>query len=257
MINMNKTLETIHNLRSIRSFSDREITNDIVESILDASLRAASSSARQPYSIIVIEDPTLLQKYFYGGNKVFVYCIDLNRIAAFAQYVGKEWFAGDIVDFVTCSTDTILAAQTAVLAGKSLGVDSLITNVLHRTGLEKVYEMLNLPDHNVFPLITLSFGYPKSEPPYQKGRARTGIVHYGKYLKMTSEEIKEQVHFYSQDENHMMLFVNQEKLHEKGFKNYFEWFFTEWWDGKSSNNQEFYQALMKMGFLRKHSSSSS
>ncbi|XEO75887.1 hypothetical protein WKT22_00908 [Candidatus Lokiarchaeum ossiferum] len=250
MIIMNETLKTIHNLRSIRSFSDREISQDILESIIDASLRAASSSARQPYSIIVIEDHDLLTKFFYGGNKALVYCIDLNRIAAFAQYVGKDWYAGDIVDFVTCSTDTILAAQTAVLAGKSLGVDSLITNVLHRTGLEKVYEILNLPDHNVFPLITLSFGYAKSEPPFQKGRARTGIVHYGRYQEMTPEEIKGQVDFYSRDENHMMLFVSEEKLHEKGFKNYFEWFFTEWWDGKSSFNQDFYSTLTKMGFLK-------
>ncbi len=249
----NETLNTIHKLRSIRSFSDREIEKDALETIINASLRAASSSARQPYSIIVIEDPALLKKYFYGGNKALVYCIDLNRMAAFAQAVGKTWFAGDIVDFVTCSTDTILAAQTAVLAGKSIGIDSLITNVLHRTGLEKVYEMLNLPDHNVFPLITLSFGYAKTEPPYQKGRARIGIVHYGKYQKITTNEAKEQVDFYSQDENHMMIFVNEKKLREKGFKNYFEWYFTDWWDGKSSFNQDFYHYLEKMGFFKKDS----
>ena len=72
--------------------------------------------------------------------------------------------------FVTGSTNTILAAQTAVIAAKSLGIDSLLTNGVHRGDMERLWEMLGLPRQYCFPLIALVLGYAAKEPAYQKGR---------------------------------------------------------------------------------------
>ena len=66
---MNETLRTIHNLRSIRNFSKKEISQEDLERVLEATLRTANYGGRQVYSIIVIEDRGLLEKYFYKANK--------------------------------------------------------------------------------------------------------------------------------------------------------------------------------------------
>lgn len=54
---MNETLRTLHSLRTIHgNFSQREITDQDLHTILEAAMRAANASARQSYSIIVLED---------------------------------------------------------------------------------------------------------------------------------------------------------------------------------------------------------
>ena len=61
-----------------------------------------------------------------------------------------------MIGFVTGSTDTILAAQTACIAAKSLGIDSLFTQRgLHRRDISQVFKTLNLPDKYCFPLVAL------------------------------------------------------------------------------------------------------
>ena len=63
---MNQTLETIQNLRSIHgNFSEHEISEQDLTTIIEASLRAANASARQGYSVIVVEDREKMKKFFY------------------------------------------------------------------------------------------------------------------------------------------------------------------------------------------------
>src|ERR1035438_3238583 len=85
--------------------------------------------------------------------------------------------------------ESILAAQTAVIAAKSMGIDSLLTNGIHRGDIERLWEILELPQESCFPLIALLLGYPKTEPAYQMGRLRgPGVVHYEKYQRMIKDE---------------------------------------------------------------------
>ena len=72
---MNDTLQTLHSLRSIHGdFSDREITDEDLNLILRTSVRAANSSARQNYSIVVVTDREMMQQLCgYAGSKLLVY----------------------------------------------------------------------------------------------------------------------------------------------------------------------------------------
>ena len=59
----NETLKAIHSLRSIHGdFSDKPVPDESVQTILDASVRAANASNSQTYSIIVSRDPAKIQK---------------------------------------------------------------------------------------------------------------------------------------------------------------------------------------------------
>ena len=247
---MNETLATIHNLRTIHgNFTEREISKQDLETILHAATRAANASARQSYSIVVLEDRETMKTLGYTGSKALVFCVDYNRIQDAADYLDHPFHSQEIVSFVTGFVDTVLAAQTAAIAAKSMGIDSLFTNCIHRVNLRDVYNLLNLPKKNCFPVIELVLGYPDREPAYQKGRlAGKGIVHYGRYQRLSKDELSALVAEYDDTEKRLGLIANWEAL---GFSHYLDWFYEKW-SGKITDEKqrEFYQTLTDAGFLR-------
>lgn len=246
---MNETLETIHNLRSTRKFTDKEITKKDVEKILEATIRTANSGGRQVYSIIVVDDRELLDKHFYKANKAIVFCVDYNRWMDCANHMNHSLVVGDIRGYLIGSVDAIMASQTAVIAAKSLGIESLFTSSLNRTELKDVYEKLNLPEKYCFPLISLCLGYAKEEPTHMKGRVRKGVIHYKKYQRLTPEELDELISEYDDEKNHFST-QNKEELVKEGYKGYLDKYFSRWdGDFKKEEIIDCYDTLRKIGFF--------
>ncbi|MHA2247410.1 MAG: nitroreductase family protein [Candidatus Hodarchaeales archaeon] len=249
---MNETIKTIHSMRSIRNFSRKEITSTDLKIVLNAAVCSANASARQSYAIIVIENKEILDDtLFYSANKALVFCVDYNRIVDTAKHLNHSIESGNIIRFITGSTDTILAAQTAAIAAKSLGIDSLFTNSLHRANLIEVYELLKIPNQFCFPLITLCLGYPIAEPSFKKGRLRnSGIIHYNEYQRLTTEELDKVVNEYDEEKKHLGI-VPEEKWSDMGFNHYLDWFYTKW-PGLAANKskvEEIRTMLKKIDFL--------
>ncbi|HNY17049.1 MAG TPA: nitroreductase family protein [Treponemataceae bacterium] len=247
---MNETLQTIGKLRSIHGgFSSKRIPDGDVQAILGAAVRAANASARQSYSMIVLDDKDAMRRVFgYAGDRAIVFCVDFTRLSALSERLGHAKYAVDFFDFLTGAIDTSFAAQTACVAARSLGIDSLFTNGLHRTPLDKVYAELGLPERFCFPLIALVLGYPAEDPRFQKGRlSGKGIVHLGRYCALTEGETDAIVREYDDREAHLGL-VNDWK--EKGFAHYLDWYFKEW-EGPTPTEKiaELVDRLKKSGFM--------
>ncbi|MFX0208231.1 MAG: nitroreductase family protein [Candidatus Hodarchaeota archaeon] len=250
---MNKTLKTIHSLRSIRKFSKKEISDTELKTILKASICAANSGGRQSYSIIVVCDEVTLKKFFYGANRALVLCVDFNRIADTAKRLNHQYDTGGIMEFITGSTDAILVAQNAAIAAKSLGIESLFTNSIHRLDPSEIYELFNLPRQYCFPLIGLCLGYPEVGPSYKKGRLEsTGIVHYGKYHRLSEEELDKIIIDYDDKDKHLGSAVDWKK---EGFKHYLDRYFThrlQWFQSDIRlKESDIFQTLKSVGFLNK------
>ena len=187
---MNETIKTIHRLRTIHGdFSSKEIDDEDLKVILHASVRAANASARQSYSIIVVKDREVMKALCgYEGSRILIFCVDYNRIIDTANHLNHSFQAKGIVPFVTGTTDTILAAQTAAIAARSLGIDLMFTNGIHRGDINRVYNILELPKKYCFPLIALILGYPNQEPTHRMGRlSGPGVIHYGEYQRVTKK----------------------------------------------------------------------
>ena len=226
---MNETIKLINEMRSIREFSSREISEKDLESILLASTKASCASARQNYSIIVVREKELLEKLFYNANIGLIFCVDFNRIIDTARHLKyKKYNPNNIFEFITGSTDTILAAQNAAITAKSLGISSLFTNSIHRVDLSKLYDIFKFPKEYIFPLIALCLGYAEKIPERKRGRYfGPGLIHYDTYKKMTHKEIKNQIYAYDNPENSLGL-LTKEQFNQQGFEHYFDWFFTKW-----------------------------
>jgi nitroreductase len=247
----NETLKAIHSLRSIHGdFSDKPVPDESVQTILDASVRAANASNSQTYSIIVSRDPAKIQKLTgYRATCLLLYCSDHTRPADVAKHLGDAFSPVDMEGFITSSTNTILAAQTAVIAARSLGIDSLLTNGIHRGDIERLWEILELPHEGCFPLIALLLGYATTEPAYQMGRLRgPGVVHYEKFHRLSKDELDGIVSQY--DDRTLHLGLNDE-WRQNGHKHYLDWYYKEWMGRfkAPAGESAFFKRLKKCGFI--------
>jgi nitroreductase len=251
----NETLSTIHDLHSTHgNFSDRQVPEDALQAILQASVRAANASAMQSYSIVVVRDPALMKQLCgYSGPRLLLYCIDYNRVKASADHLGLPYNADSIVDFVTGSVNTTLAAQTAVIAARSLGIDSLVTNGIHRGDLERVFKLLDLPETMCFPLLAVVLGYATEPPAVRKGRlSGPGVVHEGKYHRLTEDELEAIVTQYDDPAQHLGL---NDNWRQEGRKHYLDWLYGSWLAGAAkptAAETPMLQLLKRCGFVELH-----
>ena len=225
---MNATLETIGRLRTIHGdFTSDSIPEEDLNTILEAGFRAANASNRQSYSIVVVRDRQKMKELTgYEGAVTLVYCVDFNRLQDMAQRLGHTQELRGIQALITGCVDTSLVAQTSVIAARSLGIDSLLTNGIHRGELDRVYRILDLPRTLCFPLVALVLGRPNHEPEHLRGRLTgPGVIHEESYQHATTEQIDQIIERFDDPESRLGAGVPWK---EKGFPHFLDWFFGVW-----------------------------
>jgi nitroreductase len=250
----NETLKTIGNLRTIHgNFLNKEVPEGMIQQVLRASVRAANASNNQSYSIIVVKDGDLMQQVCtYRGGCMLLYCADFTRLKAEAESLGHPYFPDNIVNFVTASINAAFAAQTAVIAARSLGLDCLTTNGIHRGDMQRVWKLLDLPQTHCFPLIAVVIGYPTQEPDHRMGRMDgTGVIHEGKYHPLTKEQVKEIIRKYDDNQQHLAL---NDAWKSQGHKHYLDWYFKSWAGAAKPTEKEtqMLQLLKRSGFIESY-----
>ncbi len=193
----NHTLELLIERSSCRAFSDRRITPETMELILEAGVHAASGGNLQPFTIIKIEDEATKQRLadlnedqqFIAKAPVdLLFCIDWHR--------HRRWAELELAPFAASSSfrhfwisfqDTIIAAQNICTAADSLGLGSVYVGTVLEC-FKELREMLELPD-GVFPVVLLSLGYPKTRPAPKSKLAQNVLVHNEKYRQFTDQEL--------------------------------------------------------------------
>ncbi len=224
----NETLQTIHHLHTTHgNFLDKPLAEETLQTILQAGVRAAGASNNQSYAVIVVRDRQMMKQVCgYQGSCLLLFCADYNRMKASAAALGYDYQPGTVVDFVNATLNTLLVVQTAVIAARSLGVDSLLTNGVHRGDMERHWKLLDLPARHCFPLIALVLGYADREPPYRTGRLDgRGVIHEGKYHALTGDEVGDLIRQYDDKERHLGLNTDWDT---QGFKHYLDWYFQVW-----------------------------
>ena len=130
---MNQIIQSLMDRKSVRSFTEQEIPEDIVQVILEASTQAPTAGNQQLYMILRITDPEKKhrlsiscdhQPFIEKAQLVLVYCADcLKWYKAFAK-AGCEPRKPEEGDLFLAMCDVLIAAQNAVVAAESLGIGS-------------------------------------------------------------------------------------------------------------------------------------
>ncbi|WP_040890563.1 oxygen-insensitive NADPH nitroreductase [Vibrio ezurae] len=187
---MNSTIETLLSHRSIRSFTEQNITAEQLETILDCGLAASSSTFIQCVSIIRIQQKdsrAKLARYAGGQSYVescaefLVFCVDYHR----HQDIHPQAQLGFTEQTLIGSVDAAMMAQNCLAAAESLGLGGVYIGGL-RNNPQQVTELLALPKH-VIPLFGLCLGHPAQNPEVKPRLPKSIVVHQEQYTALDKD----------------------------------------------------------------------
>ena len=176
---MNEVIRQLMDRKSVRAFTEQEISREDKELILHSAMQAPTAGNQQMYTIIDVTSQELKdalvktcdnQNFIAKGKMVLVFCADYQKwYDAFAA-AGCEPRLPAEGDLMLAVCDTMIAAQNAVVAAESLGIGSCyIGDITENYEIHK--ELLNLPKH-VVPAAMVVFGYPTEQQRSRKKPTR-------------------------------------------------------------------------------------
>ena len=190
----NETVDLLQSHRSIRKYTDKPISKELVEEIVTSAQWAPSSHHVQAYSIIVVDDQEKKkilsevagsQKYIAECPVFLVFCADFYRLSLTTEMWESDFAINEVENVLVAAVDTALAAENALIAARSFGLGGVMIGGI-RNNPEKVKELLGLPSYTI-PIMGMCLGYPAQDP-WQKPRTpKTAVVHYNHY--QSKEEI--------------------------------------------------------------------
>lgn len=206
MEEVNQVIETILNHRSIRSFEDRPLSQEQIQTIVESAQAASTSSFIQAYSIIGVSDKekkTKLaaiagnQSYVENNGHFFIFCADLHRHALIGKMEGKEVEPSieSTEKFMVALIDAALAAQNAVIAAESMGLGICYIGGI-RNNLEEVVKLLKTPER-VIPLFGIAIGYP-AKISGQKPRLPFNHVYHDNVYEENEQKYIEELQEYNE-----------------------------------------------------------
>ena len=197
---MNQVIEQLKERKSVRVFTDRPITAEEKNAILESAVNAPTAGNQQLYTIIDVTDQKLKdqlaescdhQPFIATAPLVLVFCADCRKWYNAFLDSGCEPRKPGVGDLLLAVSDTNIAAQNAVVAAHSLGIGSCyIGDIMENAETQR--RLLSLPEY-VFPAAMLVFGYPTEGQLSRKKPPRSDmkyIVHENTYRDMDSDELK-------------------------------------------------------------------
>lgn len=171
-------IQTILRRTSVRQYSDRELSDQEVHTILEAGMAGPSCVNARDWSFIVVRNPETLAKMADANGRPaeplrraklgILLCGDLER--AFAR-APEYWVI-----------DGAIAAQNMVLAAQAMGIGSVWLGTWPQMDrVERQAALFHLPETQI-PHSIIAFGYPaedlpeKTKPDFEADR-----VHYEKW----------------------------------------------------------------------------
>jgi FMN reductase (NADPH) len=207
---LNDVIRMILNHRSIRSFQNKALSDEHIQTLVESAQAASTSSFVQAYTIIGIKDPLRKEKLArIAGNQshvvtnghFFIFCLDLHRHELSVEMEGLN--PSDVQQalestemFMVGVIDAALAAQNTSLAAESLGLGICYIGGL-RNNLDEVSKLLRTPNR-VIPLFGLSVGYPTKINDQKQRLPIANVYHEEEYIS-DDEQLKYQLKQYNAD----------------------------------------------------------
>ncbi len=198
---MNEIIESLHARKSVRAFLEKEVSQEIKDALIDATLQAPSAGNQIMYSIIDVCDSKLKeqlsiscdnQPFIKKAPLVYIFVADHTRWIQSYNIANTNPRKLGVGDIFLAMSDACIAAQNMVVAAQSLGLGSCyIGDILENCNFHR--ELLNLPEHSI-PVCMLVLGYPTQQQENRKKPARFDkkyIVGVDTYPNLSDQEVKQ------------------------------------------------------------------
>ena len=191
-------LDSLLEHRSVRNYKSDAIKDEILEQILTAAIRGATTGNMQLYSIIVTKDEEKRkalcplhfgQKMVEQAPVVLTFCADLNRFHKWCEERNADKVYDNFLWFCNGTIDAVIAAQNAVIAAESFGLGTCYLGTTTYMA-DKIIDFFNLPK-GVVPVTTVVIGYPAENLPLTDRLPLEAVVHNETYIDYTTESIND------------------------------------------------------------------
>lgn len=170
---VNTTIQDIMTRASVRSYSDRKVTDQQVDTLLRAAMAAPTAADKRPWRFVVINNHETLKKIATdfssmtmadGAALAVVMCGDMT---ATFDGEGREYWVQDVS----------AASENLLLAAHAMGLGAVWCGIYPKTDrVSQFSEMLQLPE-NIIPMACICVGYPAGETT-PKDKWNPENVHY-------------------------------------------------------------------------------
>ena len=192
----NETIAALMAHRTIRAFTDEPLDDGTIITLLDVARHAATSSFQQQTTIIRVTDPAIREvvhaasgQPYVGGSRgeLFVLVVDLHRNAVIRRRAGADLEPLERMSvFLQGVEDTVIAAQSMVVAAESLGLGTVYLGSIQGDA-PAIISALGLPERT-FPLLGLIVGHPDQDPQYKPRLPRRITIGLNAYPPLEEQD---------------------------------------------------------------------
>ncbi|MEA1886521.1 MAG: nitroreductase family protein [Bacteroidota bacterium] len=189
-------LNILTNRRTIRKYTGDDVSQDLLNELLNAACRASTTGNMQVYSIVETRNTEMKKKLapchfnqpmVEEAPVVLTFCADFNRFNKWCRQRKADPGYDNFLSFMTAAIDAIIVAQTLCVAAeaKGLGICYLGTTTYMA---EQIIDILELP-RGVVPVTTITLGWPAEDPEQIDRLPLDAVMHKEKYTDYTKEDI--------------------------------------------------------------------
>ncbi len=165
-------LDNILSRKSVRSYTEQEVSQEQIETILKAAMAAPSGVNLQPWRFVVVREQTTKEKLAVGFNKMIAQAPVAIVVCGVTRSDGQpngNWTA-----------DCAAATENLLLAVEALGLGAVWTACYpYEVRMDPTIEALGLPE-DVKPYCIVPIGYPAGEDK-PKDKWKPENIHYEKW----------------------------------------------------------------------------
>lgn len=183
-MNSNAVTEQMLTRKSIRKYTDREPTDEVIETVVRAGQHAPF--AAQLGSVLLTRDRDNTP---FRAPLLFTVCVDAHRLELIMARRAWKTRTNDLSLLLFGIQDACYMAENMVMAAESFGMGSCFLGVTPYKA-KKVIEKYGLPPR-VFPLVELAMGYPAEDPPPRPRYPLDVHLHEDRYRELSDEDIEQ------------------------------------------------------------------
>lgn len=198
-------MESIKNRKSIRKYSDQEVTEELLNNLIMEAERTPTMGNLQLYSVVITRSKegkeALAPAHFNqpmvtGAPVVLTICADYRRTTIWAENRKANPGYDNILSFMNAATDALLFTQTFCNLAEEAGLGTcFLGTTVYMPQL--IIDTLHLPKL-VMPVATITLGWPAEQPALSDRLPLRSIIHNETFSDYTPAKIDD---FYAEKES--------------------------------------------------------
>lgn len=191
--------------RSIRKYSNKEVSEEFLEKLLDEAIHTQTMGGLQLYSVVITRDKTMkraLSPAHYNqpmvttAPVVLTICADYYRTTRWCEERKAKPGFNNFLSFLNSATDALLFTQTFCNLAEETGLGyCFLGTTIYQP--QPIIDTLKLPKL-VMPVATITLGWPDENPQPSNRLPIRSIIHNETYSDYTRESINR---YYEEKEN--------------------------------------------------------